>query len=108
MSGQARGAAGRPATWAGARKQAVGTVLSGRSRAWSTTAEGVLTEVYDPNVDCPNQRDLQLLITGGGGLFHEARRDMGRRRIGTAAAFQRDRAVLDRPQWQIDANEKRR
>lgn len=33
-------------------------------------------EVYYPSIDCPNQRDLQLLITDGGELFHEERRDL--------------------------------
>lgn len=73
---QAFGAPGLPATWASARKQAVGTALGEHSRVWFTVAEGVLTEVYYPNVDCPNQRDLQLLITDGGELFHEERRDL--------------------------------
>lgn len=74
MTELAFGAPGLPATWATARKQAVGTALSERSRVWFTVAEGVLTEVYYPSVDCPNQRDLQLLITDGGELFQVARR----------------------------------
>ena len=74
--GQAFGAPGLPATWASARKQTVGTALGEHSRVWFTVAEGVLTEVYYPNVDCPNQRDLQLLITDGGELIHEERRDL--------------------------------
>ncbi len=70
------GQPGLPSTWASARKQAVGTALSERSRVWFTIADGVLTEVYHPTIDCPNQRDLQLLITNGGELFHEERRDL--------------------------------
>lgn len=76
MSEHAFGAPGLPATWASARKQAVGTALGERSRVWFTIAEGILTEVYYPTVDCPNQRDLQLLITDGSELFHEERRDL--------------------------------
>jgi len=57
---------GLPATWASARKQAVGTALSERSRVWFSVADGVLSEVYYPTIDCPSQRDLQLLITDGG------------------------------------------
>ncbi len=73
---EAFGAPGSPPTWASARKQAVGTALDPRSHVWFTIAEGVLTEVYHPSVDCPNQRDLQLLVTDGEELFHEERRDL--------------------------------
>ena len=73
---EAFGAPGMLPTWASARKQAVGTALSPRSHVWFTIAEGVLTEVYYPSVDCPNQRDLQFLVTDGGELFHEERRDL--------------------------------
>lgn len=76
MSEQAFGAPGLPPTWGNARKQAIGTALSERSRVWFTIADGVLTEVYHPTIDCPNQRDLQLLITDDGELFHEERRDL--------------------------------
>ncbi|HDP90185.1 MAG TPA: glucan 1,4-alpha-glucosidase [Thioalkalivibrio sp.] len=79
MSEAAFGRPGLPATWSSARKQAVGTALSTRSRVWFTVGNGVLTEVYWPTVDCPNQRDLQLLITDGGELFHEERRDLEHR-----------------------------
>jgi glucoamylase len=76
MNELAFGQPGVPAVWASARKQAVGAALSERSRVWFTIAEGVLTEVYHPSVDCPNQRDLQLLMTDGGELLHEERRDL--------------------------------
>ena len=76
MTEPAFGAPGLPATWASAHKQAVGTAIGERSHVWFTIAEGVLTEVYYPSIDSPSQRDLQLLITDGGELFHEERRDL--------------------------------
>ncbi|MDP3008198.1 hypothetical protein [Methylotenera mobilis] len=54
------GQPGLHSAWASARKQVVGTALSERSRVWFTVAYGVLTEVYHPKIDCPNQRDLAL------------------------------------------------
>jgi glucoamylase len=42
---------------------------------WYTTAGGVITEVYYPDVDTPQIRDLQFLVTDGSTFFHDGSRD---------------------------------
>lgn len=72
------GAPGIPHRWAPALKQAVGTAYEetgAQSPVWFTLAEGILTEVYYPNIDQAQVGDLQLLITDGNGFFSEQKRD---------------------------------
>lgn len=49
--------------------------MSGSSLIWYTTAGGVITEVYYPDVDSPQLRDLQFLVTDGATFFHDGTRD---------------------------------
>jgi len=59
-------APGRPGidpTWSSGAKTAVGTALAIQSRVWFTIAEGVLTEVYFPDIDRANLRGLRFLVT---------------------------------------------
>jgi glucoamylase len=49
--------------------------MSGSSLVWYTVAGGVITEVYYPDVDTPQIRDLQLLVTDGATFFHDGKRD---------------------------------
>jgi glucoamylase len=53
----------------------VGSALSGASLLWYTVADGIVTEVYYPDVDTPQIRDLQLLITDGSTFFHDGTRN---------------------------------
>ncbi len=46
----APGAPGKDAYWATAGKQAVGTSANLESKVWFTLAQGVMTEVYYPDV----------------------------------------------------------
>ena len=56
---------GAPPTWSRGDKDGVGTAYSASSQVWYTVAGGVITEVYYPDVDTPQIRDLQLLVTDG-------------------------------------------
>ncbi len=62
-------------TWSRSDKDGVGTALSGSSLLWYTLAGGIVTEVYYPDVDTPQIRDLQLLITDGSTFFHDGTRN---------------------------------
>jgi glucoamylase len=66
---------GKPLDWARADKDAVGTARSLSSHVWYTTAGGIITEVYYPDVDSPQVRDLQFIITDGSTFFHDAQKD---------------------------------
>lgn len=58
----APGAPGKDAQWATAGKQAVGTSASLESKVWFTLAQGVLTEVYYPDVTVANVHLLQFVV----------------------------------------------
>src|SRR4029078_3706406 len=61
--------------WSRSDKNGVGTALSGSSLLWYTTAGGIITEVYYPDVDTPQIRDLQFLVTDGSTFFHDGTRN---------------------------------
>lgn len=58
----APGGPGKDAQWATAGKQAVGTSATLESKVWFTLAQGVMTEVYYPDVTVANVHLLQFLI----------------------------------------------
>ena len=58
----APGAPGKDAQWATAGKQAIGTSASLDSKVWFTLADGVLTEVYYPDVTVANIHLLQFVV----------------------------------------------
>lgn len=53
---------GYDAQWATAAKQAIGTSASLESKVWFTLAQGVMTEVYYPNVTVANVQVLQFFV----------------------------------------------
>ena len=55
-------APGKDAQWATAGKQAIGTANSPNSKVWFTLAQGVMTEVYYPNVTVANVHLLQFVV----------------------------------------------
>jgi len=71
----APGGPGASPTWERADKDGLGTALSGSSLLWYTIAGGIVTEVYYPDVDTPQIRDLQLLVTDGSTFFHDGTRN---------------------------------
>jgi glucoamylase len=70
------GAPGIEPRWTRSAKEGIGTAYHSSCRVWFTLSHGIVNEIYYPNVDCPNTRDLQLLITDGKTFCHEERRDL--------------------------------
>ena len=58
----APGGPGKDAHWATAAKQGVGTSASAKSKVWFTLTQGVLTEVYYPDVTVANVHLLQFVV----------------------------------------------
>ncbi len=58
----APGGPGKDAHWSTAGKQAIGTSASLNSKVWFTLAQGVMTEVYYPNVTVANVETLQFVV----------------------------------------------
>ncbi|MDI4232503.1 glycoside hydrolase family 15 protein [Bradyrhizobium sp. Arg237L] len=61
--------------WARADKDGVGTAMSWSSQLWFTMAKGVITEIYFPDIDTPQVRDIQFLVTDGSTFFHDPKVD---------------------------------
>jgi len=58
----APGGPGKDAQWATAAKQGVGTSATTASKVWFTLAQGVMTEVYYPDVTTANVHLLQFVV----------------------------------------------
>lgn len=58
----APGGPGKDAQWATAAKQGVGTSATTESKVWFTLAQGVMTEVYYPDVTVANVHLLQFVV----------------------------------------------
>src|SRR5437667_204694 len=78
-NGMAFGAPGIEPRWTRSAKEGIGTAYHTGCRLWFTLSHGIINELYYPNVDCPNTRDLQLLVTDGETFCHEERRDLEHR-----------------------------
>src|SRR3954452_11297392 len=59
-----------------ARKDCVGTARNTTSRVWFTVADGVLSDVYEPNVDTTNVETMQFIVTDGKSFTDLQSRDM--------------------------------
>src|SRR5689334_17269040 len=59
-----------------ARKDCVGTARNTTSRVWYTVADGVLSDVYEPNVDTTNVETMQFIVTDGKTFTDLQSRDM--------------------------------
>ncbi len=70
------GAPGIEPRWTSSAKEGVGTAYHTSCRVWFTLSHGIVNEIYYPNVDQPNTRDFQFLITDGGTFCHEEKRDL--------------------------------
>src|SRR5215470_2609126 len=75
-SSVAFGAPGIEPRWTSSAKEGVGTAYHTSCRLWFTISHGIINEVYYPNVDKPNTRDFQFLITDGETFCHEEKRDL--------------------------------
>ncbi len=68
------GGPGAAPRWARADKDGVGTAYSASSLLWYTVWNGIVTEIFYPNADRPQTRDLQFLFTDGETFFHQETR----------------------------------
>jgi glucoamylase len=75
-SASAFGAPGMEPRWTRSAKEGIGTAYHTSCRVWFTLSHGIINEIYYPNVDCPNTRDFQFLISDGETFCHEERRDL--------------------------------
>jgi glucoamylase len=73
------GGPGMEPRWTRSAKEGIGTAYHTSCRVWFTLSHGIVNEIYYPNVDRPNTRDLQFLITDGETFCHEERRDLEHR-----------------------------
>jgi glucoamylase len=73
------GAPGIAPRWTSSAKEGLGTAYHTSCRVWFTLSHGIINELYYPNVDQPNTRDFQFLISDGETFCHEEKRDLDHR-----------------------------
>jgi glucan 1,4-alpha-glucosidase len=61
----APGGPGASATWTTGDKEGLGTSTTTASKVWYTLTGGTMSEVYYPNGNTPNVRELQFAVTDG-------------------------------------------
>ena len=61
----APGSPGASATWTTGDKEGIGTSTTGASKIWYTLTGGTMSEVYYPNGQTPNTRELDFAVTDG-------------------------------------------
>lgn len=71
----APGHPGMPPRWTSSAKSGIGTAVSHQSRVWFTISHGIIDEVYYPNLDQADTRDLGFLVADGSAFFSEEKRD---------------------------------
>ena len=59
------GGPGASATWTTGDKEGLGTSTTTASKVWYTLTGGTMSEVYYPNGNTPNVRELQFAVTDG-------------------------------------------
>src|SRR3954447_5009399 len=65
LAATAPGGPGQETVWTEADKDGFGTSTTTRSKVWHTLDDGVLTEVYYPDLGTPSVRDLQFIVSDG-------------------------------------------
>src|SRR4051812_17529389 len=71
----APGDPGKDAQWASAGKQGIGTSATLKSKVWFTLADGIMTEVYYPDVTVANVHLLQFVVVNPKAKNVETERD---------------------------------
>lgn len=61
--------------WTSSAKSGVGTSYNARSKVWYSIGEGILNEIYYPQVDQACTRDISFIVTDGKNFFSDERRD---------------------------------
>ncbi|MBW7456833.1 hypothetical protein K0U00_22625, partial [Paenibacillus sepulcri] len=68
---EAFGRPGERPTWTTGAKSGVGTAASPESLVWFTFSQGIMNEVYYPQVDTANIKDAQFVVAGDGFFSEE-------------------------------------
>jgi glucoamylase len=68
---RAKGKPGAKPRWTSGAKTLVGTAASSRSRIWYTIGNGILNEIYFPDVDQANTRSVRFLVADASGFFSD-------------------------------------
>jgi glucoamylase len=63
------GAGQDPFHWSPSSKQFLGTAANNNSLVYFTGAQGILTEIFYPSPDSPQNVDLQLIVEDAGGTL---------------------------------------
>ncbi len=71
MEKYAFGWPGIDARWTSSAKSGVGTSLNSNSKVWYSISQGILNEIYYPQVDQACTKDLGLIVTDGKDFFSE-------------------------------------
>lgn len=66
---------GIEARWTTSAKSGVGTALNPGSKIWFSISQGILNEIYYPQVDHACTRDLEFIVTDGKDFFSEEKRN---------------------------------
>ena len=75
-SGSASGGPGAQSYLDVARKDCVGTARDNTSKVWFTVADGVLSDVFSPNLEATNVHTVQYVVTDGSTFTDLQQRDM--------------------------------
>src|SRR5437588_3045960 len=71
----APGAPGGGSAWTTGAKEGLGTATNLASKIWFTLSQGILNEVYYPQVDVPDVQDLQFIVSDGSSFVDLERDD---------------------------------
>ncbi|MDQ6912487.1 MAG: glycoside hydrolase family 15 protein [Verrucomicrobiota bacterium] len=72
---EAPGKPGVEPLWTSSAKTVVGTAATPASQVWFTVNQGILTEVFWPEVDHACTRDLEFIVSDGNEFFSEEKKD---------------------------------
>ncbi|WP_084611126.1 glycoside hydrolase family 15 protein [Zooshikella ganghwensis] len=73
-SGVAPGAPGIDHHWSSASKTGIGTANSKQSKVWFSLVDGIVSEVYWPQIDMAQITDLQFMVSDGKTFFDEEKK----------------------------------
>ncbi len=66
---------GIEASWTSSAKSGVGTAYNAKSKVWYSIGQGILNEIYYPQVDQACTRDMSFIVTDGKEFFSDEKRD---------------------------------
>ncbi|MBU2711910.1 glycoside hydrolase family 15 protein [Zooshikella harenae] len=73
-SGLAPGTPGIDHHWSSASKTGIGTANSKQSKVWFSLVDGIVSEVYWPQIDMAQITDLQFMVSDGRTFFDEEKK----------------------------------